>query len=339
MSCGLSFLSALLLCLAIPVVGAAGAPVPHISEAAAQAPSGSDGEDVATDGDSTAGRQLVKVTIATSRSEVTSEGGFGIFADLQNVSPVPLKMRAAETMLVIQPELAGDHNCILAVDGFYATEGGGTTAGNSSGEIIIQPREHYVAFWDVSGSNLGQCKPATAKQDNTDAKRRWFTWHPMAYLLNQLAFVPGNYAFVVVGKAYRVPNGQQESIYHTYTDQVKLHVGLTQFDAMLAAMLGGVIGYIVVALRDGGDFSKYTFASGTYLEIVKSYLIVLRNMFSAALVSAVVTILLSRISDTQFPIKVSVADFWGALTVGFVAYFVGNKLIDRIVGLAFKGKP
>jgi hypothetical protein len=338
MSCRLSFLSALLLSSATLLPVSATAPIAHGSETA-PAPSGSNGEDAPTNSDSTVGGQLVKVTIATSRTEVTSEGGFGIFADLQNVSLVPLKMRAAETILVIQPELAGNHNCILAVDGFYATEGGATAPRNSSGEIIIQPKEHYVAFWDVSGRNLGKCDSATSQQDNANAKRHWFTLHPLTYLFNQLAFVPGNYAFVVVGKTYKVTNGQQETIYHTYTDQVKLHVGLTQFDAMLAAMLGGVIGYIVVALRDGGDFSKYAFASGNYFEITKSYLIVLRNMFSAALVSAVVTILLSRISDTQFPIKVSVSDFWGALTVGFVAYFVGNKLIDRIVGLASKGKP
>jgi hypothetical protein len=34
--------------------------------------------------------QLVKVSISTSRSEVTNEGGYGIFADLQNVDSLPL---------------------------------------------------------------------------------------------------------------------------------------------------------------------------------------------------------------------------------------------------------
>jgi hypothetical protein len=51
------------------------------------------------------------------------------------------------------------------------------------------------------------------------------------YLFERLAFVPGNYAFVVVGKAYRRISGVREDTYHTYTDQVKLHVGLTQIDA------------------------------------------------------------------------------------------------------------
>jgi hypothetical protein len=285
--------------------------------------------------------QLVKVTISTSRTDVTSEGGYGIYADLQNVDTVPLTLRAAETMLVIQPELGDDHRRIFAVNGFYPTEERPDDADKKAvPEIVLQPNEHYVAFWDVLGRR-------------TDAARStgwglllWFDAAPN-YLLERLAFVPGNYAFVVVGKTYRNVNGVREQTYHTYTDQVKLHVGLTQIDAMLAAALGGILGYIVVALREGGDFSKYTFLgrprpgidgdTASAFGNLKAWLIVGRNMFSAALISAVVTILLSRISDTQFPIKVSVADFWGALTVGFVAYFVGNKLIDRIVGLTAKG--
>jgi hypothetical protein len=288
-------------------------------------------------------QQLVKVTISTSRTEVTNEGGYGIFADLQNLDAVPLTLRAAETMLVVQPELGDDHHRIFAVAGFYPTE---ERFGNSDKqavrEIVVQPKEHYVAFWDITGRHHGD----EATVPGSMWERLPSVSGPFNYVIERLAFVPGNYAFVVVGKAYRNVNGAMETTYHTYTDQVKLHVGLTQIDAMLAAMLGGVLGYLVVGLREGGDFSKYTFLGGQtrrpdgtsagLFAVFKPWLIVGRSLISAALVSAVVTILLSRISDTQFPIKVSVADFWGALTVGFVAFFVGNKLIDRIVGLATK---
>jgi hypothetical protein len=287
-------------------------------------------------------QQLVKVAISTSRSEVTNEGGYGIFADLQNLDAVPLTLRAVETMLVVQPELGDDHHRIIAVAGFYPTE---EKFGNSDKqavrEIVLQPKEHYVAFWDITGRHHGD-EPTVPRSmwEHLPSLSGGFT-----YVIDRLAFVPGNYAFVVVGKAYRNVNGAMETTYHTYTDQVKLHVGLTQIDAMLAAMLGGVLGYLVVGLREGGDFSKYTFLGGQtkpdgtsagLFAAFKPWLIVGRSLISAALVSAVVTILLSRISDTQFPIKVSVADFWGALTVGFVAFFVGNKLIDRIVGFATK---
>jgi hypothetical protein len=51
------------------------------------------------------------------------------------------------------------------------------------------------------------------------------------------------------------------------------------------------------------------------------------------LLSAIVTILLSRLSDTQFLIKVSVADFWGAIVTGLVAQYLGSKWLERLLAL------
>ncbi len=55
-----------------------------------------------------------------------------------------------------------------------------------------------------------------------------------------------------------------------------------------------------------------------------------RQAFGAMLMSVTITVVAGRLSTTQFPVKVSVDDFWGALTVGFVSYFVGGKFIDRL---------
>ena len=52
----------------------------------------------------------------------------------------------------------------------------------------------------------------------------------------------------------------------------------------------------------------------------------------SVLLSAIITILLSRISETQFLIRITVADFWGAITVGFVANYLGTKFLDKIIG-------
>jgi hypothetical protein len=278
--------------------------------------------------------QLVKVTITTSRPEVTTDGAYGIFADLQNVDSVPLTLYPADTILVIQPEAAGDRGCVFSIEGFYPTEPDKSKKPPLGGSIIIQPKEHYVAFWDVSKPSTGDCKG----QQGKSAKRSQFD-RAGTDIIEQLSFVPGDYAFVALGKAHRTPDGKEELEYHTFTEQVKLRVGLTQLNAIVAAVIGGLIGYFVMALRggEGGEFAKLKREQATGERHWSSrWGVIVRGLVSAALVSAVVTVLLSRISDTQFPIKVSVADFWGALTVGFVAYFSGNKLIDRIVGLASK---
>src|SRR5262249_30179434 len=93
---------------------------------------------------------------------------------------------------------------------------------------------------------------------------------------------------------------------------------------------GAIIAYIVTALRKGPDALKFT---------GRSIWVVLRDVISAALMGAAVTIVSSRLADTQFPVKVSVNDVWGAMTIGFVSYFAGNNLIDRLVRTVNKPPP
>jgi hypothetical protein len=49
------------------------------------------------------------------------------------------------------------------------------------------------------------------------------------------------------------------------------------------------------------------------------------------LLSAIVTILLARVSETQFLIRITVSDFWGAIAVGFIANYIGAKIFERII--------
>jgi hypothetical protein len=51
----------------------------------------------------------------------------------------------------------------------------------------------------------------------------------------------------------------------------------------------------------------------------------------------VIAIVASRVSETQLPIKVSISDFWGAVTVGFVAYFVGDRILKKLTDFATAG--
>ena len=215
------------------------------------------GQNGETDSNSALGPEppLVKVTIATSRPEVTGNDVYGLSADLQNISSTPLTLSARDLLIVLQPEVAGDTHRIPSFPSIFPTEQG------DDARITIQRNEHYSAVWDVSKQPPGTCTP------------------------------PGN------------------------------------------------SGYFVAALRKGGELDQFKVQpSHDTATRLKRALIVTRSLVSAALVIAVVTVVLSRISDTQFPIKVSVNDFGGALTVGFIAYFVGNNLIDQIVGWANKKK-
>jgi hypothetical protein len=54
---------------------------------------------------------------------------------------------------------------------------------------------------------------------------------------------------------------------------------------------------------------------------------IVRDVLGVAILSAAFMIVSSRLSDSQFPIKVSVLDGWGAITIGFQSYFAGKKFI------------
>jgi hypothetical protein len=286
------------------------------------------------DGDPT-GEQIVKTTIATSRPEVTTSGTFGVYADLQNLASVPITLYPRETTLVVQPEVGRDPDCVLEFDGFFPTEPNVLSNPPLGGPIVIPPKEHYQVFWGLGTAGNTRCS-------RTPAVEGFWSWPEQRWknFKANIGFLPGDYAFAVVGKAYLSPGGKVDPAYHTFVQGTKLHVGITQLQSMIAAMIGGLLAYFVAGLREGGELRTLKREqTDNKRSSVSKYLVILRGVISAALLSSVVTIILSRLSDTQFPIKVSVADFWGALTVGFVAFFTGNKLIDRIVGLGGGPKP
>jgi hypothetical protein len=55
------------------------------------------------------------------------------------------------------------------------------------------------------------------------------------------------------------------------------------------------------------------------------------GVLGAILLSAIVVILLSRISESQFLIRITVADFWGAVAMGFIANYAGAELLKKII--------
>lgn len=270
---------------------------------------------------------LISVKISTSRKEVTLDGAYGIIADVENLGAVPITLYANQTILVVEPEVTQSNNCAYGLVAFLPTAFAPGSPNQPGQKVIpltdpyqatdprglpiqIQPKEHYSVFWDINRSKT---------TDTTCEKRRWY---------DVFSFVPGEYPFVLDAKIYLAPDQQEETVYHTITERTVLRVSITQLTAMLAAMIGAIIAYVVTALRPDKEIGKFR-ESGSKL---RATLVISRNLFSAALMGATITIVASRLADTQFPVKVSVNDFWGAVTIGFVSYFVGNKFIDKLVG-------
>ena len=54
------------------------------------------------------------------------------------------------------------------------------------------------------------------------------------------------------------------------------------------------------------------------------------RLIATAILSAAVTVVSSRISNPSLPIRISVLDAWGAMTIGFLSYFIGAKFISSL---------
>jgi len=90
------------------------------------------------------------------------------------------------------------------------------------------------------------------------------------------------------------------------------------------AAVGGLLAFLLLPnlwLPVRRKFSEHHWLERTF--------IVVRGFALSSLLSVVVTILLSRVSDSQFLVRVSVQDFWGAVAIGFIAAASGTGVLQR----------
>lgn len=283
---------------------------------------------------------LIRTTIRASRREVSVDGSYGFFAELENIGTVPVALYSQELVLVIQPEVTASRLCTFSVEAYLPTEpqwtqesssqqaavkgdpnlppvrqvNQGTLAQDPRGtRVRIQPKEHYTVFWDVNKERTQKC------------------WAGNHSWLETYAFVPNDYVFVIDGKAYLSPDTGEEKTYHTFTETTSIKVVIPQSYAMVAALAGAWLAYFVALFSEKGVL-RTKWASDQRVTRTEGVVEVLKFL-TAPLLGVAVTIVASRLADTQFPIKVSVNDVWGAMTIGFIAYFIGNKFIEKLAGL------
>jgi hypothetical protein len=202
-------------------------------------------------------------------------------------------------------------------------------AASSSGTSVVSaPMTPYQR--DLQAAYAKSCNPGT-----------------LGSIKRAFDFTPGNYEYFVSGRfAVCDMNALGPLCYYypsrSFGQSATFQVGIDQTLIIIFAVVGGLLAYLVVTVRsaDGpiGDFFSLVTSdkglTGMGKALSREGLIllfmILRDALGVAILSAAFTIVASRLSDTQFPIKISVLDVWGAMTIGFLSYFVGNKFIDSL---------
>ena len=267
-----------------------------------------------TDKDARSQKQWIKVVVTSSRPEIDRGATWGVTADITNTSTNVLCIDPSDLQVIVQPEVwQGDGSILRSVE---------------KGEVILEPQTHYMFSW-YPGTEPSSAPP----RSRPDRLVRG--------MLDSLSFVPGPYVFTVEGKVRLYGSPQ---LYHTFAESLPVKLTLEQLTISLWAGFGAIIAFLVTLSRrpiKGADLvgnstaeadspsthPRYAVPVGVAIRLLSF----LARVASAFLLGSALSVVTNRLADTQFPLKVAVNDIWGAISVGFVFYFVGNKIIDKLV--------
>ncbi len=264
----------------------------------------------------------IEIKIETSRPQLTAGTQIGIIAEIKNLSDsTTCCFHEKFITLTSPPEIEAKFINSVSWYASFPTETDHPQESHNN-FICLKPGDTYKIFWI----------------------RRKESW--LGSLLSFIEFSPGNYKFIVAAKYWTDPSlfaNIQDSLlfeilkndpnYRTTHQSAALEVAAPQSVILFGAAIGGLIAYILLPkLRRRSKKPEYVESKSfmlfdRFINFVKKGTGILGSM----LLSMIITILLSRISEAQFLIRVTIADLWGAIAIGFVANYLGFKLLDKII--------
>jgi len=271
----------------------------------------------------------MEIKVETFRKQIIPGTAIGVFADITNNSSAPIYLRERDVHLVLPPEVENPEVGQYSTDGWFPTE-----YNLAQPRVIsLKPNETYRVFWtrspdtipDAEGTSQQDAGTEPGKRSAFSGFRRWFQF---------ISFTPGAYPIMVEAKYWDRRNFDGDD-YHTAIETKTVDFAAPQSVILLGAALGGLIFTVLGMVR--AEQSAVSGVQTGRLGFAKAFGKTVAILVGSILLSLIITILLSRIAETQFFIKVSVSDFWGAIAVGFLANYGGWTLLDKMVPGGSKG--
>jgi hypothetical protein len=250
----------------------------------------------------------------------------GVTADITNNSSAPVYLRERDVHLVLPTEA---ERRSYSSDGWFPTE----YNLDQPHVICLKPNETYRVFWsrtpEITPEEDESSQQPAGKKDGESSVfsglRRWFRF---------IDFTPGAYPFTVEAKYWDQRKFDGDD-YHTAVEAKTVEYAAPQSVILLGAALGGLIFAVLGMVR--AEQNAVNGAQAARFDFAKAFGKTVAVLVGSILLSVIITILLSRIAETQFLIRVSVSDFWGAIAVGFLANYLGWALLDKMVPGGGKG--
>jgi hypothetical protein len=254
---------------------------------------------------------LISIEIEPSRPKLEAGEGISIVGTIQNTSQSTVYIRESSLTMTLPVELEGMRSAVYGYAAFFPTEPhepGKPHDQYFSNVIALKPGDNYAANWTSVRF--------TKKTEGSTP----YVLRQIATQLQYVFFYPGDYKILVTAKYWTDPKLPPDG-YRTFTKSAKIAVGAPLFVILIGAALGGLIAYIILPKRRHGGSQEWP-------EVLGRHSI---GVIGAILLSVIITIMLSRIAETQFVISVTVNDVWGAIVIGFFAQYGGMKVLENLL--------
>jgi len=311
----------------------------------------------------------LKITLTASETPLKIGSTSNIAATIQNMSSRPVLIDLESVQLATHGIVATTtSNCVVAIRANYNESQGK--------DVVLQPQDQVSVMFNLAH---GYIAADPAKEDLTEsggvvpdpANRKHVASQSMqcdpsmwGSIKRALDFSPGNYDYFVSGyftqatasTAPESPNSNGPvTRKRPFTYSANFAVGIDQTTIIIFAVVGGWLALLVVTFNESNKvgslmhqfasittqsegwrgFIERVFSSQGVQASVKFFI----RMCGVAILSASFTIVSSRLSDTQLPVKITILDAWGAMTIGFVSFFVGQKFIAALASWGSSSKP
>ena len=255
----------------------------------------------------------IELTLMPSRQQAVAGSDFGITVRIENTSDRTIYFLPKSFLMVVPPELAREGIAIwpatFPIPPNPKLDPTNISWSQYSQELVtLPPGSNTSAIFSMSLYDTGLLAPVT---------------HWIKNFSHGLSFAPGKYTLTVVGQYWDTPVTDPSS-WQTQSKDIQEDITAPQTTIIFGAILGGVFAFLLV-WRDADILSANTHWGW--------------GLVSAILLSIIVTILLSRLTESQFIVRVTVSDLWGAMAVGFIGAASGPSILQKFINLFRRTPP
>ena len=264
----------------------------------------------------------LSITIEGIREHLTAGTSFDVTAVLNNNTKSVVYVNEEYLRLKLPGEVEGRGTSATSFwYGFLPAANHGQKGQEkwNQSSLGLEPNHPTPVMWWVDLRNLAS-NPPPEGTGQTLRGALTYLYEQLSIELRFLLFVPGNYRLGIIASYWA--NADLSGIPSIAFESKMVDVAAPQSVILLGAAIGGLIAYIILPQAR----RRLSVSTGWY-----RYFLAVTGPFGAMLLSAMSAILLARISETQFLIRVTVSDLWGAIAIGFIANYLGAEFINKIV--------